>query len=92
MMSESVTTLDPVDWAELRVLGHRMLDDAFDDIEGIREHAVWQKMPDAVRVAWAEPLPREGEPPGDTYVAFRALDHVIRAVIEAGSRRCTPLS
>ena len=72
-MSESVTTLDPVDWAELRVLGHRMLDDAFDDIEGIREHAVWQKMPDAVRAAWAEPLPREGEPPGDTYAAFRAL-------------------
>ncbi len=50
-MSESVTTLDPVDWAEFRVLGHRMLDDAFDDIEGIRKRAVWQKVPDAVRVA-----------------------------------------
>ena len=73
MMSESETTLDPVDWAELRVLGHRMLDDVFDDVEGIREQAVWQKMPDAVRAAWTEPLPREGEPPGDTYAAFRGL-------------------
>ena len=72
-MSEGVTTLDPMNWAELRVLGHRMLDDAFDDIEGIRGHAVSQKMPDAVRAAWAEPLPRGGEAPGDTYAAFRNL-------------------
>ena len=29
--------LDPEDWTEMRVQGHRMLDDMFDGLEGIGE-------------------------------------------------------
>lgn len=45
-------TLDPVDaagWAELRAVGHRMLDEMFAHLEGLREGPVWQAMPAGVR-------------------------------------------
>jgi hypothetical protein len=42
-------TLDPVDaagWAQLRAVGHRMLDEMFTHLEGLREIPVWQAMPE----------------------------------------------
>jgi aromatic-L-amino-acid decarboxylase len=45
-------TLDPVDavgWAQLRAVGHRMLDEMFTHLEGLREIPVWQAMPEGVR-------------------------------------------
>jgi len=54
------TSLDPVDWNELREQGHSMLDDMLDYLQGIRERPVWQPIPDAVRGGFREPLPREG--------------------------------
>ena len=30
-----MATLDPEDWSELRALGHRMIDDMFDRLEGL---------------------------------------------------------
>ena len=38
-------SLDPPDWTELRVLGHRMVDDMMDYLEGVRERPVWQSGP-----------------------------------------------
>jgi aromatic-L-amino-acid decarboxylase len=54
-------SLDPRDWSGLRALGHRMLDEMFDDLAGLRDGPVWRKMPGALRDAWAEPLPRAGQ-------------------------------
>jgi hypothetical protein len=38
-------TLDPDDWDELRVLGHRMLDDMMDYLSSVRERPVWRPVP-----------------------------------------------
>lgn len=50
-------TLDPKDWSELRALGHRMLDDMFDDLTQLRERPVWRRPPDAIRASFREALP-----------------------------------
>ena len=42
-MNES---LDPGDWGAFRALAHRMLDDAIDGLEGVRNRPVWQPIPD----------------------------------------------
>jgi aromatic-L-amino-acid decarboxylase len=43
------TSLDPIDWPEFRQDGHRMLDDMFDHIEGLRNQLLWQApSPDSV--------------------------------------------
>ena len=72
------TTLDPDDpqrWQQLRAFGHRILDEMFDHLEGVRERPVWQPMPDAAREALRRPLPRD---PGDLSSAWRSLqDNVI---------------
>lgn len=51
-------TLDPADWSAARRQGHRMLDDMFDHIEGLRDQPVWRAPPDAMRAAFAESLPQ----------------------------------
>jgi glutamate/tyrosine decarboxylase-like PLP-dependent enzyme len=69
------TTLDPEDWKDIRALGHRMLDDMFDHLEGIRARPVWQQMPPEARASLHAPLPRG---PGSLADAYRTLqDNVI---------------
>jgi len=65
--------LDPKDWAELRALGHRMLDDAFDGLETLRERPVWQKMPPGLRAELRRKLPRTGEPASVAYTDYLRL-------------------
>ncbi len=65
--------LDPEDWSDLRALGHTMLDDMFDRLEGLRDTPVWQRMPDALRAELHAPLPRDGMPPEQVYAEFRRL-------------------
>jgi glutamate/tyrosine decarboxylase-like PLP-dependent enzyme len=65
------TSLDPSDWSELRALGHRMLDDVFDDLAGVGTGPVWTPMPPDVRAGWAAKLPRAGSAPEDVYAAYR---------------------
>lgn len=50
-------TLDPVDWRSLRRQAHRMLDDALDGLEHVRERAVWQPMSEEQRARFHEPMP-----------------------------------
>lgn len=69
----SSVSLDPEDWSALRALGHRMLDDVFDDLMRLREGPVWRPMPEAVRRAWSAPLPREGADAEEVYAAYREL-------------------
>jgi len=66
-------SLDPADWRALRMLGHRMLDDMFDHLEGQASGPVWQKMPAALRAELNAPLPRAPGDPADAYAQFRRL-------------------
>ena len=52
-------TLDPSDWQDLRVQGHRMLDDMLNYLEHIRKQPVWQPIPQEVRTLFHEALPHE---------------------------------
>ncbi len=51
-------TLDPGDWGRLRALGHRMIDDVFAHLEGLRDGPVWSPMPQALREELRGPPPR----------------------------------
>ena len=78
-MTEGVhpqASLDPADWSELRALGHRMLDDLFNELEGIRQEPVWQPMPDSVRGAWDQPMQHAGLP----MASLRRVSTAARAV------------
>jgi aromatic-L-amino-acid/L-tryptophan decarboxylase len=68
-----MASLDPADWSELRSLGHRMLDDMFDHLAGLRDGPVWQPMPAAQRRELREALPRQRSPPDAVYGRFRRL-------------------
>lgn len=63
-------TLDPEDWDTLRAEGHRMLDDMFDHIAGVRERPVWRPIPAETRARFREDLPRDGVAVTDIYREF----------------------
>jgi aromatic-L-amino-acid/L-tryptophan decarboxylase len=64
-------TLDPQDWTEMRRLGHRMLDDAMDYLEHVRERPVWKPVPETTKKALRAPLPVEGQDAAAVYEEFR---------------------
>jgi glutamate/tyrosine decarboxylase-like PLP-dependent enzyme len=64
------TTLDPLDWSELRALGHRMMDDMIDHLANLRDGPVWRPMPTQMRAGFARPLPATGRELGALYHAF----------------------
>ena len=72
-MAQDEPSLDPADWSELRALGHRMLNDMFDYVEGIRERPVWQRLPEPNREELRSALPRAPASPADVYEDFRRL-------------------
>src|SRR5512143_1229378 len=63
-------SLDPQDWAALRELGHRMVDDMLTYLQTVRERPVWQPMPDRVKEHLQQPLPREPQGVADAYEDF----------------------
>jgi aromatic-L-amino-acid decarboxylase len=66
-------TLDPNDWSNLRALGHRMIDDLFDQMDQVRARPVWQPMPNAVRAELRTPMPRAAADPAEVYADFARL-------------------
>jgi len=62
--------LDPEDWASMRSLGHRMVDDIMDYVENIRDRPVWVHAPPRVKSHFEGPPPPEPEPPGDVYEEY----------------------
>ena len=60
-------TLDPQDWAALRALGHRALDDAMDYMESLRERPAWEHAPARVKAHFDGPPPAEPQPIEDIY-------------------------
>ncbi len=66
-------SLDPADWAALRALAHRALDDTFDAVANIRERPPWRAIPPATRAQIAaDPLPRGPAAVEDVYAEFAA--------------------
>ena len=68
-------TLDPDDWAAMRALGHRMVDDMLGYLEHVRERPIWQPVPAESRTALRRPLPRAPEGAERAYEDF--LEHVL---------------
>ncbi|MDX8433065.1 amino acid decarboxylase [Mesorhizobium sp. M4B.F.Ca.ET.215.01.1.1] len=60
-------TLDPPDWADVKALSHRIMDDAMGYLRDVRERPVWQEMPAEVRTFFTAPLPRTPSPLADVY-------------------------
>jgi glutamate/tyrosine decarboxylase-like PLP-dependent enzyme len=70
-MPDPEVTLDPSDWSAVRALGHRMLDDMFDHIGGIREQPAWREMPADVKASFKAPVPFAGNGLGEVYGGFK---------------------
>jgi aromatic-L-amino-acid decarboxylase len=66
-------SLDPGDWDAFRVLAHRAVDGVVDDMARVREGPAWRPVPQSVKDALREPLPREGEPLEATLARFDEL-------------------
>jgi glutamate/tyrosine decarboxylase-like PLP-dependent enzyme len=60
----------PEEWAEFRALAHRMVDDMLTHLTTLREQPAWQEMPQTVRRALAEPIPRSGVGAEAAYLDF----------------------
>src|SRR3984957_8868245 len=67
--------LDPEDWPTFRGQAHRMLDDAIDYIEHIREGPGWRPMPDEADRGLREPLPRRPQSLASVHARF--MRHIL---------------
>lgn len=68
-------SLDPEDWAAMRELGHRMIDDMLGYLEHVRERPIWQPVSGESRAALRQPLPRAPEGAEGAYRDF--VEHVL---------------
>jgi glutamate/tyrosine decarboxylase-like PLP-dependent enzyme len=60
-------TLDPADWETLRVVAHRIVDEAVDYTRDVRQRPLWQNMPPEVRARFRSPVPQAGRPLAKVY-------------------------
>jgi glutamate/tyrosine decarboxylase-like PLP-dependent enzyme/GNAT superfamily N-acetyltransferase len=70
MHQPSEKTLDPDNWNEVRNLGHRMIDDMIDYLQGLRDKPVWQQPTAEVKEVLNRSLPQEGQPAEEIYQEF----------------------
>jgi aromatic-L-amino-acid decarboxylase len=63
-------SLDPENWEEMRLLGHRMVDEMMDYLQHVRDRPVWQPIPADVKEQFRKPLPSEPEGIERTYQDF----------------------
>jgi len=63
-------TLDPENWDEIRILGHRMLDDTLDYLKTIREQP-YVAIPEEARNAILTQLPSKGDGEAEVYNIFK---------------------
>ena len=64
-------TLDPESWDEMRAMGHRMLDDVFDDLERVRTRKPWERLPDAAKASLKVAAPHGEQSLESIYEEFR---------------------
>ncbi len=65
-------SLDPQDWDALRAQGRRMLDDMFDNLQGLAERPLWQAPSPQQRARYREAPPRAPAPVADLHAQFMA--------------------
>ena len=63
-------SLDPQDWAELRALAHRAVDDAVDYMASLRERPAWEHAPARVKAHFAGPAPAGPQPVDEIYAEW----------------------
>ncbi|MBA4851561.1 bifunctional aminotransferase class I/II-fold pyridoxal phosphate-dependent enzyme/GNAT family N-acetyltransferase [Emticicia sp. BO119] len=63
-------TLDPNNWNEIRALGHQMIDDMIDYLQGLSNKPVWQQPTAEVKEILNRSLPKEGQPAEEIYQEF----------------------
>jgi aromatic-L-amino-acid decarboxylase len=68
-------TLDPENWKSIRALGHRMLDDALDYLQTLREYPVWQHAPESVKAHFEGPPPFLPQAPESIYEEYLQYIH-----------------
>jgi glutamate/tyrosine decarboxylase-like PLP-dependent enzyme len=68
-------SLDPADWNAMRALGHRMVDDAMNYLETVRDRPLWQPIPAAAKTFFKQPLPQKPQAAEGAYRDF--LDYVL---------------
>jgi len=66
------TSLDPQDWDETRAQGHRMLDELFDHLQGLRDQPAWRPIPEEVRARHHSGLPVAAGSLAEAHDAFKA--------------------
>lgn len=64
-------TLDPNDWDDARAVAHKMVDDAVDHLNTVRDRPTWRPMPDETRDRLKTPMPTEGMPLNDVYEDYK---------------------
>ena len=65
-------TLDPQDWEQSKALMHKMVDDAYDYVENVRDRKIWQNMPEDVLSSFETELPRL---PSDAESVYKELQN-----------------
>ena len=71
MRNSKKETLDPENWETTRDLAHRMVDEAVDHLEQVRERPVWRPMPDDVRAKFQSGLPEDPTSLDQVYAEYR---------------------
>ena len=64
-------TLDPEDWDELKVLGHKMVDDMIDHLATVRQRPPVILVNEQTAAAFMKPIPMEPEGIDKAYVDFK---------------------
>ena len=68
-------TLDPKDWEQSKALMHKMVDDAFDYTQHVRDRKIWQEMPNDVLNTFKTDLPKK---PSNAETVYKELqDNVL---------------
>src|SRR5580658_10281982 len=68
--SRGSSSLDPIDWGDLRRDGHHMLDDMFDHFESLHDQPVWRAPPASRLADIREAMPRAPSPLRDVHARF----------------------
>ncbi|HMP31578.1 MAG TPA: aminotransferase class V-fold PLP-dependent enzyme, partial [Saprospiraceae bacterium] len=62
---------DPSDWAAMRTIAHKMVDEMMDFIQNIHEQPVWKPIPEEIKDNYQNSLPLDGIPIDEVYEEFK---------------------
>ncbi|CAF0738189.1 unnamed protein product [Adineta steineri] len=66
--NEEEISLDPLDWTDTRIFGHKIMDDMIDYLRDIRQRPTWRPMPTEIKSELMQSeLPLKGESPWKVY-------------------------